>query len=115
MGEAVGSVKIKPVRRGSSFSDKQVAEAVRNHRRVEIVLANSQIVSGYIYGGDDFHWGVVNPQGETFLVHKTAPMMHLLSITLGQEQSWVKEELEPIVTPYRDFIMRTVFSQKTPL
>lgn len=103
----------KSARRGSTFSDKQVAEVVRNSQRVEITLLTGHVVSGYIYGGDDYHWGVVNPQGETSLVHKTAPMVKVLPTTLSQEQKWVQEDLEPIIAPYQDFIMRTVFSQKT--
>lgn len=96
-------------RRGSNFSDKQVAQSVKDRTPVRVLLADEYFVDGWIYGMDDFHWGIVDTAGDTHLVHKSAPTLQFLSYPVLKpgEGGSVIEKTEP----FRDYVMRTFFSQ----
>lgn len=96
-------------RRGSNFSDKQVAQSVKDRTPVRVTLADDSVIDGWIYGMDDFHWGIVDSGGDTYLVHKSAPALQFLSypvLKTGERDS-VAEKTEP----FRDYVMRNFFAQ----
>jgi len=97
-------------RRGSNFSDKQVAQSVKDRTPVRVTLVDESVVDGWIYGMDDFHWGIVDTTGDTYLVHKSAPVLQFLSypVLTGEEGSAVTDKTEP----FRDYVMRAIFNQQ---
>lgn len=66
------------------------------------------LVSGWICGFDDFHWGIVDARREVHLVHKSAGLVTILPDSVA-----VPPEVEDIVAPCRDYVMREFFG-KTP-
>lgn len=100
-----------PVRRGSTFSDRQIFAAVKDGRAIEFVLpaTTERKVIGWVYGVDDYHWGVVDQRGSTFLVHKSAPLLQILPARLDQLSEHVRDCVEPLVAPFRAYVMREHF------
>lgn len=102
-------------RRGSHFSDKQIFHAVRDGRAISATLPDGRTHTGWVYGGDDYHWGLVTPEGGTMLLHKSVPCIEILqSMTLGTQPDWVQEVVGELVEPFRNYVMREHFSQKNP-
>lgn len=100
------------VRRGSSTSDKQVAYAVRNGHEIEFHhgVDGIHVVRGYVFGMDDYHWAVVTESLHQWLVHKSAPLLHISpDPTLPDENK--QAEIESLVAPFREWVMRTHFRQ----
>lgn len=84
-------------RRGSTFTDKQIAFSVRERRAVRAhLLGGVEAVSGWVCGMDDYHWGVVDGKGDVHLVHKSS------SITITRESVELPSEAEAVVAPFRD-------------
>lgn len=112
MGSSGNQSSPRTARRGSHFTDRQIAQSVRDGRVVEIhTVVSSQ--SGWIFGADDFHWGIVDRMGSTCMVHKTAPSLRVTDITLEMQPQDVRDLVEPIVKSYRESIMREHFGAKT--
>lgn len=97
-------------RRGSSFSDKQIAASVKDGKRVTVVLLNGQAVSGYVCGADDYHWGLTSSDGSITLVHKSAGMTIAAESTIDTEP----ESVKALVSVYRKFVLSTTYGQNTP-
>lgn len=97
---------------GSALSRKQVARAVLNGQRVTCISSGLIVAEGYVYGMDDFHIGVVTPEGETTLVHKSGT-----HVKIDPEHSFEelpKEQraaLDAVIKPFRDFISKGVFGR----
>lgn len=94
-------------RMGSDFTSRQIAVAVREVRQVVAHLPGGCQVRGYIYGGDDYHWGLVDADAPTttHLVHKTTP----LSIT---SESTSDPQIRKVVDPYRQSVLRNHFGHR---
>lgn len=95
---------------GSAESRREVGFSVKLGRIVTAHLPSGREICGYVYGGDDYHWKIVGPDLDTHLVHKSA------SLSFGP-QSYAGEpmraELERLVGPYRDHLMRYQFGSTT--
>lgn len=90
---------------GSHFSDRQIASAVKDGHALRVVLPNGDAIEGWVFGVDNYHWGIVDAGGSTHLVHKSAPCVSVLD--------WLTmpPTLEEIVGPFRDYVMREHFGQ----
>lgn len=64
---------------------------------------------GWVYGMDDFHWGIVGADGTTQLVHKSAPQLVFTPHLLSKQSKDVRAVVEPIVEPFYDRVMRDVY------
>lgn len=98
-------------RRGSRFSDKQIARAVKDRRAIEILSPNGEsLVTGFVYGMDDYHLGIADvATGATTLVHKaSAGLIRFLS-PVDSYPGWVQD----ICEPFRDRVMKEQFGQQT--
>lgn len=91
--------------RGSQLSDKQLARTVVLGQKVTFVVAAQEPVVGYVFGVDDYHWAVVTPEGETTLVHKSTPLVHIASSSTYDDEPR-REELEAMVAPFRRVVAR---------
>jgi hypothetical protein len=98
------------------MSAKQIARTVIDGKLLTFrpfATAPDFTVCGYVYGMDDYHWAVVEPSGQTHLVHKGAPV-----VTLGLESTFTDEaqheKLEQLVGPFRRYIERNDFGRDVP-
>lgn len=98
-------------RRGSSVSDRQVAHAVKNGRKVTATLVTGDTVTGYVMGADDYHWAMTADDGRIVLVHKSSPSLHIHADSTLDTES---EATQKMVAPYRDLILREYFNQTPP-
>lgn len=105
-----------PVRRGSNFSDRQIAHAVKGRRAIRAALPSVsgwEHITGWVYGGDDYHWGIVTAQEELFLVHKTVPAIQILDLRIDDlEDEGQQETVGSLVEPFRQRVMRDHFGQQ---
>ena len=92
--------------RGSEAAVRQVGWAVRLGRRVTAHLPSGHAIEGYVFGSDDYFWLVVGSELDTHVIHKSC------SLSFGAE-SYADEprhtDLERLVAPYRERVMRTQF------
>lgn len=103
------SSKTGAPKRGAHFSDKQIAQTVKDGRRVHIRVTDVDQVSGWVFGSDDYHWGLVDSAGAVWLVHKSAPLVQVTDDLLEDEAAHVREQVEPVVCGFRDYVMKTHF------
>ena len=97
-------------RRGSSFSDRQISQSVKDGKAVTFTLADADPVTGWVYGYDDFHWGVVAIDGTTHLVHKTAQCVTIQNDHLLSDLHKVtRQQIEVLVGPFRRYVMENHF------
>lgn len=96
-------------RSGSHFTDKQIARAVRDGKAVEVTLVDGSKRLGWVFGGDNYHWGLVSPCGEISIVHKSAPCVTILPNLLSSEPEEVRESVGALVNPYREYVMEEHF------
>ena len=94
-------------RRGSTFSDRQIAQSVKDGKPIMVGASEEEEVWGWVYGADDFHWGIVTTGGETYLVHKTAPLIRIM------HPVEVPDHVSEMVAPYQRYVLRHHFSQPT--
>lgn len=103
----------KAPRPGSRESSKQIARAVRDGKMIAVYLvsADHAPVKGWVCGADDYHWIMVGLDGDTWLIHKTAPAVRVIS---GSDIADAPEGVQERVEGFRDYIMREHYSQKQP-
>lgn len=111
-----GGRKDKPARpiTGSGLSTKQLQRTVLDGRQVTFHFAAGipvHGITGYICGMDDFHWMVVTSRGQQHLIHKGSAVF----VTLAETPSWnaepIREQLDEVVGPYRQWVARNVFGR----
>lgn len=109
MSGPVGTTSKRSTKRGSEFSDRQIAHAVRDRKMVKAILPNGEDVSGFVYGSDDYHWGIVTLDDRTLLVHKSATCVEILpwGVDDRPESSFIREVTEP----FRDYVMQKFFGK----
>lgn len=94
------------------MSSKQLARTVLDGRRLTFRLNSGAEIEGYLSGMDDFHWMVVTPDGQKYLLHKGSTAL----IALGDESTYKTEplhfEMEKIVRPFREFVSREYFGRE---
>lgn len=92
--------------RGSEASRREVGWSVKLGRLVTAHLPGGSTIAGYVYKSDDYHWMLVDQELNTHAIHKSC------SLSFGPA-SYAQEprhgELERLVAPYRDHVMRTQF------
>lgn len=101
----------KDSRRGSTTSDREIAFAVRTGQRVTFNPLVGEPVTGYVGGMDDFHWKVATIEDGNVvvvLVHKTAATVKVHPKPTYNDDEH-RHDLEQIVAPFRDYVMRTFF------
>jgi hypothetical protein len=106
MSGPVGTASKRPTKRGSHFSDKQIAQTVKDGNAVDFTLLGGSRVQGWVFGMDDYHWGVVDASGGTHLIHKAAAAK--VSIL---DATHMPRAVQDVVGPFRDYVTRTFFSQ----
>jgi hypothetical protein len=91
---------------GSSVSTKQMAYTVRDGCKVTFLFEHLPSVSGYLVGMDGYHWKVITPDLDIYLIHKASACVNLGK--LNQESSLKteenKDEIERLVVPFRQFL-----------
>ncbi len=98
-------------RRGSSLSDRQIMYSVRHGQPVTAILGPYVTVVGYVFGLDDYHLAIVSPAVDRYLVHKRASLMFGSEGVYDLEPR--REELEPLVGPFRRWIERSFSGANT--
>lgn len=93
-------------RRGSSFSDKQIYASVKEGRQIRVTVEGEPF-EGWVYGVDDFHWGLVDAEGATVLVHKSAPVV----VFLPSQKTTPRAER--LVSSFRAWVLRSHYGQTT--
>lgn len=111
MSGPVGTTSKRSTKRGSEFSDRQIAHAVRDRKMVKAILPNGEEVSGFIYGSDDYHWGIVSCEGATVLVHKSGVCLEITSMTLPDFRKYQQDVVSPVIEPFRDNVMEKFFGK----
>lgn len=107
MSGSVGTASKRSTKRGSEFSDKQIAYAVRDRRQVIAHMSGGVKIVGYIFGSDDYHWGIVGVSGDkTVLVHKSSVCLEISSLNAQPT-----ERARELTEPFRDYVMKNVFGQ----
>lgn len=109
MSGSVGTTSQRSGKRGSTFSDKQIAKTVRDGKAIEFSLVDGVSLTGWVYGMDDFHWGVVDGGGRTHLVHKAAATRVSILDSEGAPPAVVTE----VAGRFRDYVMKTYFGQQS--
>lgn len=111
MSGSVGTTSKRSIKRGSEFSDKQVAYAVRDRRQVIAHMSGGVKITGYIFGSDDYHWGIVGvTAAETVLVHKSSVCLVISSL-----DSEPPERVRELTEPFRAYVMEKFFGKtQTP-
>lgn len=96
---------------GSGMSDKQMARAAVEGRRLIFRTVAFTPLDGYLVGMDDFHWLIASP-GEldhepvfTTLVHKTCPLVSFTDTFLADEPEEERMEIQRIGRPFWEFCM----------
>lgn len=102
--EGASSSGASTARRGSSFSDKQIFAAVRADRRIKVTV-EGECFEGWVFGVDDFHWGIVDEHGATALVHKSAPLVRFLPAQT------LPSRVEAKVAPFRRWVLSAQYGQ----
>lgn len=102
------------VRPASAFTDKQIAKSVKDGKAVCVYFSDGTTLVGFVCGMDSFHWGLVDLTGRVHLVHKSAPRVSIEDLQLDSVSGEVHEEIESVVAPYRDRVIRDVFHQTEP-
>lgn len=114
-GTATAERDTAGTRRGARFSDKQIAHAVKDRKAITIVLPNGQdLITGFVYGMDDFHIGIVDEYSNTSLVHKSAAAAIRFTdnvMSSGGQPGSIAEKIREICEPFRNRVMREHFSQ----
>lgn len=94
------------------MSSKQLARTVLDGRLLTFRLTSGAEVEGYLSGMDDFHWMVVTPTGQKYLLHKGSTAL----IALAEDCVYADEpklnQLEKVVRPFREFIAREIFGRE---
>jgi hypothetical protein len=104
----------KGARRGSSFSDRQIAQTVKDGTAVRVTTLGDdgpESITGWVFGMDDFHWGIVDGHGNKYLVHKTAPSLQIVDYPTLGTYAEKRDEIEALVEPFRRSVLRNHFGQ----
>lgn len=99
--------------KGASMSSKQLARTVLHGRLLTFRLLTGDSITGYLCGMDDFHWMVVTGEGQKHLIHKASAGLITLADTASFEEEPLRDELEKIVGPFREFVQRSFFGRNT--
>lgn len=96
---------------GSGMSDKQIARAAVEGRRLIFRTVAFTPLDGYVVGMDDFHWLIASP-GEldhepvfTTLVHKTCPLVSFTDTFLVDEPEQDRKEIQRIGRSFWEFCL----------
>lgn len=98
-------------RKGSHASTSQIAWSVRDGKAVTAFLNGHEPIRGWVAGMDDYHWIVVDEEGHTTLVHKSAPAMQIESSPSIES---APQAVQDRVSTFRDFLMREHFNHVEP-
>lgn len=107
------------------MSDRQIAACVRFGRKITCWILDHDEIEGYVGGMDKFNYLILVPnyaamddltQGplvEKYLVHKgSTPLIELHdSPTLDEEPRQIRDELMPIVRPFRNRVMAEFYPE----
>jgi|SRR5882757_1653680 len=101
--------KRKLKKSGSVMSDKQMARAAVEGRRLIFRTVAFTPLDGYVVGMDDFHWLIASP-GElehepvfTTLVHKTCPLISFTDTFLVDEPEPDRKRIQQIGRAFWEF------------
>lgn len=92
--------------RGDRNSARQIAHSVKDGRAAHFPDLE---LTGWFCGVDDYHWSIVDSSAQVHLVHKSAPQVTFIAHRIDDEPR--REEILRILTPFREWIMRTHFAQ----
>lgn len=105
----LGAVRKKA---GSSMSDKQIARAAVEGRRLIFRTVAFTPLDGYVVGMDDYHWLIASIGEEltdpvfTTLVHKTCPLVSFTDTYLADEPDEDRTAIQQIGRPFWESCMR---------
>lgn len=94
------------------MSSKQLARTVLDGRRLTFRLTSGTEVEGYLSGMDDFHWMVITPQGQKYLLHKGSTALIALADEATYKDEALFSEMEKIVRPFREFVSREYYGRE---
>ena len=94
------------------MSSKQLARTVLDGKTVTFNLADGPL-TGYLCGMDDFHWMIVTPYGDKFLIHKASAASIEISDNPTYEHlsSGMRDSLEVVVAPFRRWVEAAYFGR----
>jgi hypothetical protein len=109
----------KSDRRGSFMSDRQLARAAVDGKKITFKIIASEYsyeVMGYVVGMDDYHWLVAVPVAEgarLTLVHKgSADVINIpRDPHLNDEKPHVQEDVRAVGTDFWSFCRRNYLGQ----
>lgn len=108
---------VAPPREGTSCTDRQIYWSVRHGRRCTFVVFDSDPITGYVAGADRYNYLVVSADEEgkirRCLVHKGSVSVIELHEESTLQQEPQRAELITAIAPYRNWVLRTYFSQAT--
>lgn len=94
---------------GSRFWDDQIYYAVRYYRQVTVELSDGTCVRGYIYGGDDYHFGLIDSALTTYIFPKST-FLDLMIETRSEhpviEDEQHSEEIKDMVSGFRHALIK---------
>lgn len=99
-----------------ALTRKQLFRSVTEGRLVTCYVSHPEFgpVQGYVCGMDDFHWMLVTPDGEKYLLHKGS----IAVIELHDDSTYAAEDnrrdLEQVVAPFRGWVEREWGTRKQP-
>lgn len=96
----------------SHLSTKQLARTVMDGRRVTFRVGTDEAFTGYLCGMDDFHWMIVTPMAEKYLIHKASTP----AVQISDESTYSSEichrQLEEVVGPFRRWVEDEIFGRR---
>ena len=87
-------------------------QSVKDRKAVRITLVTGEVLTGWIYGVDDYHWGLVEADGSTHMVHKTAPCLSVVDASIGDLREEYRSEVEALADPFRRYVMKHHFNSQ---
>jgi len=87
-----------------------MAQTVKDGREVTLDFVSGAVITGYLAGMDDYYWLVFDIESnELVLVRKGAVSVVRFSNGLSYQAFAGKARLEPIIRPFRDYVLKTFF------
>lgn len=109
----------RPRKTGSAMSDKQIARAAVEGRKIVFYSGVLMPVEGYVVGMDDYHWLIATPSErdlgvQTALVHKTCPLVSFTGEFLAGEIDEDREKIRSIGRTFWDFCISHHLTRSVP-
>lgn len=115
-----GNRTVTKKRFGSAMSDKQIARAAVEGRKLIFRTGVLIPLGGYVVGMDNYHWLIAAPSEgdtsvQTSLIHKSCPLVTFTSEYLSGEISEDRKEIQRIGSPFWRYCIDNGLSRPTQI